>query len=277
MVKKTVLCLLVLFFLSGLPRAPLFGDLKDQTLDEVLAKNYQAHGGLERLKSLTARKMSGKIAVIGEELEMPVVLWQKAPDKLRMEAIFQDQKIVQAFDGQKAWWIMPFLSGKALEMPPEQGNFFRNQAVFENPLVVFREKGYKLELLGKEDLEGAAAFKLKLVRADGGEIFFYLDAASGLELKSAMSLKSGEADSLAEIIYGDFRDVGGYLLPFSVENKLDGKTGIKMTLDTIEVNPAMEDSLFTMPEAKDASVVEGIAPTNVAPKQKKEGKKSKKK
>ncbi len=242
--NKTIVLLLAVLFLGGLSTA--------QTLDEILAKNYKAHGGLDKLKAITARKMSGKIVVSAQGLEMPVVLWQKAPDKLRMETTFQDQKSIQAFDGQKAWWITPFLAGEAQEMPPGQGDFFRNQAAFENPLVVFKEKGYKLKLLGKEDMAGVAVFKLKLTKTDGSEIYFYLDAASGIELKSSMSLKSGETETLAEIIYGDYRSVAGCLLPFAIEDRLEGKTEMKMILDVIEVNPAMDDSLFAMPEKKEA-------------------------
>ena len=184
-------------------RASLLGgrDLQGQTLDEILAKNYQAHGGLEKLKAVTAMKISGKMVIPDQGLDMPIVIWQKYPDKMRVECTFQDKKIVQAYDGKKAWWIMPFQSDEPREMTPEQAKLFAEQADFENPLVVFREKGYKLELLGEEDLDGAAVFKLKLTKSDGREIFYYLDADSGLEVKSTLTLKAGETETRLEILY----------------------------------------------------------------------------
>src|SRR4030042_1893986 len=98
----------------------LGGLLCAQTLDEILALNYQAHGGLDKLKAITAMKISGKIVIPEQGLEMPMVMWQKYPDKMRVESRFQDKKIVQAYDGQKAWGIMPFLSEEPQEMEPGQ-------------------------------------------------------------------------------------------------------------------------------------------------------------
>ena len=247
--KKTMVCLLAVWFISGL--------LPAQTLDEILAKNYQARGGLDKLQAITAMKMSGKIVIPAQGLEMPIVTWQKKTGKMRVETTFQDKKIVQAYDGRKAWWIMPFLSEDPQEMAQDQARLFAEQADFENPLLVFREKGYKLELLGREDLGGTAVFKLKLSKTDGKEIYFYISAASGIELKSTLTLKNGETETLNEILYGDYRPVSGVMMPFYVENKIDGKTQMQMTLEAIEINPAMDDTFFTMPIKKEAAKTGG--------------------
>jgi hypothetical protein len=229
--KKILLSLLAVLVLG----APLCS----QTLDEVLAKNYQARGGLDKLKALAGWKLSGKMVVAAQGLDLPVVIWQKAPDKMRVETTFQEK-------------IMPFLSEDAQPMPPEQDKLFREQAVFDNPLVVFREKGYKLELLGSEEMEGKPVFKLKLVKADGKEIFYYLAAGSGLELKISLLMKTGESESLVEILYGDQRLVNGLMMPFTVENRLNGQAQMQMTFEEIEINPAMGDALFAMPDKKEA-------------------------
>jgi len=233
------------------------GLLAGQTLDEVLARYYQAHGGLDKLKAVTAIKMSGKLMVPAQGLELPVVRWQKAPDKLRVVTMVQEQRVVQAYDGRTAWWLNPLLAAAAAEMPQEQGRLFREQAEFANPLVVFREKGYALELLGQEDLEGKTVFKLKMIKSEGKEIFFYLDAESGLGLKSSLSVQAGDASSLVEIIYGDYRLVEGRQVPFVIENRTGGKTQARLVLDTVEINPDMDDAIFVMPKKKDESKAEG--------------------
>lgn len=247
--RKVFLLILAIMVVSGF--------LCAQTLDEVLAKNYQAHGGLDKLKSLQGWKMGGKILIPAMGMEMPMVLWQKHPNKMRVETTFQDKKIVQAFDGQKAWWIMPFLSEEAQEMPQEQGKLFQDQADFENPLVVYKEKGYKLELLGREEMEGTPVFKLKLTKTDGREILLFLDAESGIDLKSSLVLKTGESETRVEIFYGDYKPVDGHMMPFVIENKQNGQTQMQMAIATVEINPAMDDALFAMPERKEASASEG--------------------
>lgn len=247
--KKTMVCLLAMWFISGW--------LPAQTLDEILAKNYQAHGGLDKLKAMTALKMSGKIAIPAQGLEMPIVLWQKSPNKMRVESTLQDKQIVQAYDGRKAWWIMPFLSAAPQEMAQEQAKLFAEQAEFENPLVVCREKGYLLELVGREDMAGTPVFKLKLAKTDGKEMYFYLDAESGIILKNTLTMKTGETETLNEILYGNYKPVDGVNMPFYVENKVDGTIQVRMTMETIEINPAIDDAIFAMPQKIETAKPDG--------------------
>ncbi|MCU0237713.1 MAG: DUF4292 domain-containing protein [Acidobacteria bacterium] len=260
--KKILLSLLAVLLLG----APLCA----KTLDEVLARHYEARGGLDKLKALAGWKLSGKMAVAAQGLDLPVAIWQKAPDRMRFEATLQGKKIVQACDGTTSWWIMPFLSEEAQAMPAEQDMPFREQAVFENPLVVFAEKGYALELLGSEELEGKPAYKLKLVKADGREIHYYLDAASGLELKSSRA-KTGESGGPVEILYSDYRPVSGVMMPFTVENRLNGQLQVQLTFDEIEIDPAMADALFAMPADNEAAAKKK-APAKKAAPGKKSGK-----
>jgi len=241
--KKPIIWFLSILFLSALLRA--------QTLDEILALHYQAHGGLDKLKAMKAVKMSGKIVIQDQGVEMPMTLWWKTPDKMRTESTFQDKVIVQACDGRQAWWIMPFMAPDAREMSQEQGRYFTEQAFFENPLVEYKEKGFTLELLGKVDLEGISVFKLKLIKTDGREIYFYLDVASSVMLKSTMVLKSGANPTINEILFTNYKLEKGLLMPFQIENKTNGKTQAQLTLATVEINPVIDDAIFAMPLKKE--------------------------
>ena len=69
-----------LLLLAGLFHVPLVPGLQGQALDDVLAKYYQSRGGLDKLKAVSAVKMSGKLIVPAQGLELPTVRWQKAPD-----------------------------------------------------------------------------------------------------------------------------------------------------------------------------------------------------
>jgi hypothetical protein len=247
--KKNGILFLAMMFLCGL--------LGAQTLDEVMAMNYKARGGLDKLKAVSAVKMTGTVTVPAQGLEMALTMWQKNPAKIRIESTFQDKVIVKAYDGLKAWWVMPFVEPDAMELSPAQSAQLAEQADFENPLLVYKDKGYRLELLGREDLDGTPAIKLKLTKAAGREIYFYLDAASGLELKSTTVQKSGAIETRNEIIYADYKPVSGLLMPFAIENRTDGKTQVRLILTTIEINPAVDDAIFVMPAKKAGAVVPG--------------------
>jgi hypothetical protein len=200
--------------------------------------------------------MAGKITLPEQKLELPIEIWQKAPDKLRVETTFQDMKITQGYDGRQAWWIMPLLAAEAQEMPADQARRFREQAEFGNPLVEFKEKGYQLELLGQEDLDGKPVFKLKLIKAAGQEIYFYLDGESGIERKVSRTVKDGTADALVEILYGGYRPVEGLVMAHTVENRVNGKTRMRLTMESVAVNPVLSDAIFASPEKKEASAAQ---------------------
>lgn len=244
--KKTPANVAAAMGLAAFLCAALGGSLPGQTLEDVLARNYRTRGGLEKLKSLASWKMTGKIAIPAQGLEMPIAIWQKTPGKMRVETGFQSRTIVQAFDGRRAWWIVPFLSLEAQEMPAAQGRLFREQADFENPLLAYGEKGYTLELLGGEVLDGTPVFKLKLARPGGSEVHIFLDGESGIELKASRTEKAGENETRIEVLYGDYRTVDGLLVPFAVENRRNGKIWAKMTFDAIEINPVIDDAFFAM-------------------------------
>jgi hypothetical protein len=225
---------------------PLLGQVKEPTLDDVLAGYYKARGGLEKLQALKGWKLTGTIVLTAQGLAMPLAMWQKSPDKLRVETTFEGRTTVQAYDGRTAWWIVPLVSAQAREMPPDQGLPFRRQAGFEDPLVVWKEKGHRLELLGRAQAEGVPVRRLKLTTADGNAVLFFIDDA-GLLRKSAMPLAPGDDPPLLEVIYGDYRPVDGLLMPFAVENRDNGRTLMTIAAESIEIAPDLPDSLFAMP------------------------------
>jgi len=190
---KNVLLGSVLILISG-------EILYSQSVDEVLGKYYEAMGGLERLRTVKSLKSIGKQIVVAQGgWEMSMTMWYKTPNKIKTEGLVRDQKTVRAFDGKTAWYIST-LSG-VIEPEPmceEETNETKNNAD-QYPLVDYKNKGHKLELLGKEVLDGIEVFKIKLTKKNGREVNYFLDSKSGKELKNSFMMTRGEADHLFEI------------------------------------------------------------------------------
>ncbi|MCK4836715.1 MAG: outer membrane lipoprotein-sorting protein [Candidatus Aminicenantes bacterium] len=242
--KRIFIFMLIILFLSSL-------SLLSETLDEILAKNYESKGGLEKLKSVKSIKIKGKIVQAMMNMEMPMQVWYKKPNKIRMESEFQGRKIIQGYDGKIAWWIMPFLgSDDPQEMGEEQAREVKDMADSMDPLVDYKEKGYKLEFMGKEDLEGTEVYKLKMTKKNNKEEFYYLDIDSGIELKTTAYVKRGENEILVETIFGDYQEVDGLMMAFQIEVRTNNQTSVTMTFEEFKFNEEMEDSLFVMPPKK---------------------------
>jgi hypothetical protein len=221
------------------------------SVDEIIAKNVEARGGMDKLKAVKTLRMTGKM-VMGQGMEAPFTLEMVRPKKMRMEFTFQGMTGIQAYDGASGWAVMPFMGKK--EPEPVAGDDLKNmedQADFEGPLVDYKEKGHQVELIGKEDLEGTPAYKLKVTKKNGDVEYHYVDAEQFLELKVEGKQKVRGQEIEGESTLGDYKEVGGLVFPFSMQSKQKGAPGgMTMTIDKIEINPDVAASRFDMPKAE---------------------------
>ncbi len=215
-------------------------------LQDVLNKNYQAKGGLEKLKSLKTIYAEGKVMAQG--MEMPFKVWVKFPEKIKMETTVQGQTMVQAYDGKTAWWIMPMISPKPQIMPPTQAKQFKEQNQFRDPLVFYKELGYKLEYLGEGEVEGTPVYKIKITKPNGDVLIYYLDKDSGLEIKAEFFGKIQGREVHGSTYFGEYKKVDGLLFPFYIESRSDGKVVSQVSISKIVINKPIDDSIFQMPK-----------------------------
>jgi len=224
-----------------------------QTVDELIAKNIQARGGMEKLKAAKSMQMTGKMMMQGG-MEAPFILQAKRPEMARMELTIQGMTMVQAYDGQTAWWIMPFAGSKDPEkMPEDQAKDMIEQADFDGTLVNYKDKSHTVEPLGKEDMEGTEVYKLKVTLKNGDLRYVYLDAENFLELKWTGKRKQQGAEIEVDTYFGDYKTVNGLVLPHSFESKIKGQTAMQMTVEKIELDVAMDDAAFKMPATTKAA------------------------
>ncbi len=224
------------------------------TVDEILAKNAEAKGGLDKLKALNATKFSGKLNMGG--MELPFTITAARPEKIRVEFTVQGMTGIQAFDGTVGWHVMPFMGKKEPEqMTEDMLKELKEQADFDGPFIDYAKKGSKIELVGKDKIEGTDAYKLKVTKKDGSESTVYLDAESFLEIKVEAKRKMQGQEIEGETTLGNYQEVGGLLFPFSIESKAKGAPTpmMSITWDKVDLNPAVSDDLFAMPKKAEAA------------------------
>lgn len=224
--------------------------LSAQTVDEIIAKNIQARGGMDKIKSVQTIRSTG-IMTMGPGMEAPGALIQKRPDMARLEFTMQGLTAVQAYDGKDAWQIMPFTGKKDPEMmSADDKKDLEEDADIDGPLVDYKSKGNKVELLGKDKLEGTDVYKLKATLKNGDVITIYLDADSFLEIKEELKRNVRGTEQEVGTSLGDYKEVNGLMFPFAMETSVKGSPGSqKLTLAKIEINVPVDDAMFKMPAA----------------------------
>lgn len=240
MLRKTLMTLAVLALLAPSAWA--------QTVDELITKHTDAMGGLAKLKAVSAIKTTGRM-MVGPGIELPLVMYQRRPNSFRMEFSMQGMTGTQAYDGKNAWMVMPMMGKKDPEaMGAEETKQMDEQAEFDGPLVDYKEKGNKVELVGKEPVEGADAYKLKVTLKNGNVRYLYLDAETYLQVKaeSKRTIRGTEMES--ESLMSDFKEVDGMMVPFAIDAGAKGSPQRqKIVIEKVEFNPTLSDTLFAMP------------------------------
>jgi len=221
-----------------------------QTADELVAKNLQAKGGIEKIKAIKSLRMtasldaSGFKAALGQE--------SKRPALLRSTFSVQGMTQIQAYDGSTGWQISPFQGRKDPELLGEDDmRGLVEDADFDGPLVDAASKGNKIESMGHDQVDGDDAYKLKVTLKNGDILYYYLDPDTYIEIQieKQQFIRGSVRESVT--VLGSYKPVNGVMFPFFVESgpKNNPDARGKVTYTKIEANVPIEDSDFKMPAA----------------------------
>jgi hypothetical protein len=219
-----------------------------QTADELIAKNIQARGGMEKMKAIKTMRMTGKFeggggftASVGQENERP--------DLVRETFTLQGMTAVQAYDGTTGWQIQPFGGKKDPELMGEDDmRDLLLDADFDGPLVDYKEKGSTVEYLGHDVVDGDDALRLKITLKNGDIIYDYLDPDTFIEIRKEIQqfIRGSVRDRVVGL--GSYKPVAGVMFPFSMsqgpKNNPDAQTN---TVLKMEANVKIDPADFALP------------------------------
>lgn len=246
--KIKILTLLLMFGASNL--------LIAQTADEIIDKFFENTGGKEKYAALQGVKMFAKVNQGG--MEIPLEIVQLKDGRQYTSITFQGKVIKQGvFDGTTLW-NTNFMTMKAEKSDAESTeNFKTSLADFPDALFNYKSKGYTLEFLGKETIEGSETFKLKLTKkpltVDGVKtdnvVFYYFDVDNYVPIMTESEIKSGQGKGMIQQSkMSEYQEVEGLLFPFSLSQGVKGGGSQALTVTKIELNPKVDNSLFEMPK-----------------------------
>ena len=218
------------------------------TVDDIVAQHVKARGGREALSAVKTLRMTGR-AFGGPGREAIVRREFARPGRLRTEFVFQGTTGVYVWDGSSGWQVSP-LDG-SLEAKPlaeEAAALSSEQADFEGPLVDWKAKGHRIERVGSATLPDGEAHELKLTLKSGVVRRIWVDAASGLVVKTASTRKVRGRETEFEVSYGDYRETSGLRFARLLEIGAKGRPQrLKIVVENVEINPTLDESRFKMP------------------------------
>jgi hypothetical protein len=215
---------------------------------DVVARYVEARGGAERWRAVERLEISGTFAAFSKRSEF--TLLRARGDRFRLDFELLDAPAVRARDEQGPWMLHVLLqpeAGRVTEDPYKRQ--LERESLF--PLVLFEheDRGIEIELVGPGSVDGVETVDLLVRLADGQEELWHLDGETFLEVAvdSEVVDHTQSAEPIAQrLFYDDFREVEGLVLPFQLEWEFGARLE-SMTVDSVAVNPAIDDDRFRPP------------------------------
>lgn len=227
-----------------------------QSADEIISKYFENTGGREKWKALQGIKISAKMNQGG--VEIPLTIIQLKDGKQLQMFTFQGKDIKQGVYDGTTLWSHNFQTMKAEKSDAEAtANFKLDIGEFPDVFLNYKERGLKVELLGKETVDGTETFKLKVTKkpimVDGKSTdnisFYFIDAENYVPLMVEAEIHSGPAKGIiGQTKWSDYQDVGGIMMPFGMQQGAKGQGFQTITITNIELNPKTDAATFAYTE-----------------------------
>lgn len=216
-----------------------------QTVDEIIAKNIVAMGGQAKLKEIKSQYIEGSMEVQG--MTVPIKRWVKQDEAMRLEFAVQGMDNIQVVTRSGGWSLMPvMMQTTPQDLDPQMQKLLQTQLDVRGELYDYKAKGKKIELLGKESVNGAPAYKLKVTSADGIEGTAFLDANTYLLIKTINKVNIQGQDAEISVTMSDYKKTPeGLAYPGTTEQS---PGGVKINITKIETNCTVADTLFAKPQ-----------------------------
>ncbi len=227
-----------------------------QTADEIVDKYFEVIGGKDAMSKIKNTTMTATANTQG--MELPITMVNTADGKMKVSIDFQGMTIVQpAFDGETGWQTN-FQTMQPEKMDDQTNVITKDQAAdFPDPFLNYKTKGYTATFEGEETVDGVETYKIKLVKKplmlDGKEVenatYYFFDKESGVQIMTRSEAPTGQMKGMViESYMSDYQEVEGLFFPFSMEQKMNGQTGMSMTIDKIELNKEVDNTIFAFPK-----------------------------
>jgi len=238
--------LVVALLMSGVLSATAFA----QTVDEIIAKNMAARGGIEKLRAIRSMVVTENVNMQNER-GAPLTVRMLRPNRIREELTMGPGKSVRAFDGQSGWIQNPGPRGAEVRRLTD-GDLEELRDDAENGidgvLADYASKGNRVEFAGMQTVDGKPCYKLKVTLHTGHTQYQYIDKQTNLEVRQDLLGTMDGKPSAMEQTLGDYRNEGGILFAHTIVSVMRGRPERStIRIQRMDINPPMDERIFSMP------------------------------
>ncbi|MBN8667030.1 MAG: hypothetical protein J0M30_05950 [Chitinophagales bacterium] len=215
-----------------------------QTADEVINKHVEAIGGADAWRKVTSLRQEGSMTVQGTDVQLVLTVVKDKGSRQDISITAMGMSGYQIITPTEGWNYMPFNGMMAPEaMTADELTKSQDDLDPAGPLLDYQAKGHKVELLGKEDVEGVECFKIKVDTKNGSTQTFYLDPSTYYIIRVVSKQDVNGQEVEVPTGFANYEKLPeGIVIAKSITLPFG-----EMTITNVDVNKPIEDSVFKKP------------------------------
>jgi len=155
------------------------------------------------------------------------------------------QTITNAYKDGKGWKVNPYAGAPtATDATPEELNEFKIQGSLTSQLMDYKDHGYKAELLGQEDVQGAKTYKIKVTTDDNKTTTYFIDTSTYALVKTIGMRNIMGQEMELETYYSEVKDIGNVKFAMMRSVQSGGQTLQEVHFDKIELDVPVDEKIF---------------------------------
>ena len=222
-------------------------------VDTIVGRYLAARGGADRIRGVKAIRLTGHME-FGQGLAGVDTVEMARGGRVRTTVHLPAGVLVQGFDGRTVWGINPFQGDTAPHVL--DAGTAKNVIAggdMDGPLLDYRTRGIRVSVARLDTANGRPAWALVVIRPDSNVDTYFVDTASYQLTKWQGHRVADGVPVIYETYFRDYRRVAGFWFSCRLESHTLGQPGQQViVVDSVTVDPPVEDSRFQMPRSSRA-------------------------
>jgi hypothetical protein len=225
-----------------------------QTADEIIQKHIEKTGGIKAWEAIKSIKIISEIAQAGqlttnEKIETKEGCFYQASKT--KESGFEFVEVDIAFDGRTAWGTNYQTGMTEKKTKQDIENLKCDLKKFPSAYINYKAKGFTIELLGEESIDGVDCYKLKIITGKkhiekekvDDVLISFISKKKYFEIALDKNFYDNGMSVPIRLKYSNFKKISGIILPYSIIYNVMG-ISVSEKVSQYEINSKIDKSIF---------------------------------
>lgn len=177
-----------------------------QSMEDIINKHVEAMGGREKIITLSSALMTGTFTAMGATSPINITTTKKHMIGSRIDIEADGKNNFQVITPKNGWIFTP-VQGDKEPRPLVEDQFKVGQVQLDlhGPFINYREKGIKVEMTGKDSVNGDLCYKLLVTSPNTNVTVYFINTRSNFIVKTSTKMFQFGALEDVETFYGNYK------------------------------------------------------------------------